>query len=101
MAATCQMRVSSYPQLIWRKLFTVSLEGEAAVKFAGSMGGNVGAAAGAGVAGSGAGGTFCWADATKLGMENATSATRMQRRAPAIRRDIRIKRILLRLWKAI
>jgi hypothetical protein len=62
------------------------------VKFAGSGVGKTGAAA-AGAEGSaaGAGGTFCWADALKADKENKTSVARL-----AIRRDMRIKLILLK-----
>ena len=51
MASTCQTRVSSYPQLCSRKVLTVSLVGETAVKFAGSGLGNTGAAGGGAVGG--------------------------------------------------
>src|ERR1700677_1523023 len=103
-ASTCHMRLSSYPQLVWRKVLTVSLVGEAAVKFAGSGGGNTGGAVGPGAEGSevagGAGGTFCCADTSMLGNEIATSAARMEILMLATRRDIRIKLILLLRGKA-
>src|SRR5271168_4155455 len=98
MPSTSQTRLSSNPQLVWRKPFTTSFVGEAAVKFAGSGLGNEGAC-GAGVAGAcaagacgGAGGTCCCADAWVAEIEKMMSAA-----AAALWANVRINVFLLQI----
>jgi hypothetical protein len=79
--------------------------GDAAVKFTGSGLGKTGAVTGAGPEGAdgavangacgGAAGTCCWAAASIMGRENATSAATLARRT-----ERRIKLILLKLRKS-